>query len=132
MSAIGAAKDNIRVDVLYGSKLPQGGVIQQILFLERIAKLFSEGALKGKLLLRVTGTGQRPTNLEQSLLLKGVTGVRFGRPTADEVTDLLAEGEVGTTAVYICGPPQMTDFLAEVLVRRQAVSEDLVLTEKWW
>ena len=43
-----------------------------------------------------------------------------------------AEHDRRNTVCYVCGPPQMTDELVDLLRNQKGMCEDRVLCEKWW
>ncbi|RYO93619.1 hypothetical protein DL766_010542 [Monosporascus sp. MC13-8B] len=106
----------------------------RMLFLDRIASIFAEGRLKGRLRLFLTGGDEA----EGDIPLSGAAGhgkVRFRgrRMTADD-----AAAAVGAdrrfAVVYVCGVPAMTDEFVRRLTDPAglAMEPHRVLCEKWW
>lgn len=127
---------DIDVCVLYASKLPASGRLQDILFLSEIAALFGQRKLRGWLRLYATVAGNGPVVDAGSNHVGGVpVDVRSGRLTTDEARRVVRELDPAKMLVYICGPPLMTDELVAALTeggQEGSLKPDRVLTEKWW
>ncbi|PHH79751.1 hypothetical protein CDD80_3871 [Ophiocordyceps camponoti-rufipedis] len=127
---------DIDVRVLYASKLPASGRLQDILFLSEIAALFGQRKLRGWLRLYATGAGNGLVVDEGSSHVGGApVDVGSGRLTSDEARRVVRELDPAKTLVYICGPPLMTDELFAALTesgQEGSLKPDRVLTEKWW
>lgn len=128
----------LQVRVLYATKMPRGGRLRDVLFLERIARLFAEGRVNGALRLHATrgggGEGDMPTEGAHQVC-GAVVDVRGGRLSGDELQD--AVGPATASLVYICGPPAMTDHLVAALTAPGPGGEPMmdpgrVMTERWW
>ena len=126
-------KEHLDAEVLYGVKdpgLPEK--VGEVLFLDRIAALFSRprGGLRGGVKLFVTGMGSEDG--EVSCNGYNVPVVRR-RIEMDDIRQVIGQDK-SETAVYICGPPKMTDEFVEVLTSAQGQRMDAerVLYEKWW
>ncbi|KPM43574.1 hypothetical protein AK830_g3019 [Neonectria ditissima] len=124
------------VRVLYSCKTPAGGVAQ-VLFLRRIARLFDQGRLRGR--LQVFATDTPP----ESDLLRGlgneypeagleILARRFGEADLKAAFDGVEDSD--SFVVYVCGPPRMTDEVVGILTSPEGVKlqPEQVLTEKWW
>ncbi|KAL7794999.1 hypothetical protein V8C37DRAFT_375193 [Trichoderma ceciliae] len=127
--AEGKGKDAVDVSFLYASKLPQSGSLSDILFLDRITRIFGQGRVKGEVKLYVTAAGNtlsqetRDVNGAQAEIHPRRLGV------ADVKAAIGAEDREGTM-VYVCGPRTMTDELVEQLAA--IIDSRRVLTERWW
>ncbi|EFX01324.1 oxidoreductase-like protein [Grosmannia clavigera kw1407] len=128
------------------SKADDDSPASRVLFLDRLASLFSTERLRGKLQLFLTG-GSIFAGLSGKLMCNGLD-VSYGRKritTAD--LDAAVLGGLGTgedhasiikrTYVYVCGVPAMTDaFVAHLTASRKSGGLGLplsnVLYEKWW
>ncbi|KAK4225009.1 hypothetical protein QBC38DRAFT_547169 [Podospora fimiseda] len=134
-------KTKIEVDVFYSVKEPERGLIpettREILFLERISGLFApypdeNGGLRGSVRLFATGSNQDQGNGEVNVSGVNIPVVRR-RIRFSDIKEALG-GDRENTAVYICGPPQMTDEFVEGLTSSGGlgIHVDRVLYEKWW
>ncbi|KAK3986294.1 oxidoreductase NAD-binding domain-containing protein 1 [Cladorrhinum sp. PSN332] len=129
-------KEKVEVRVLYSVKEPEEGLekkMGEVLFLERIVRLFKqdEGGLRGSVKLSTTGRGKGgdgEINLDRVNIPVARRRIRL-----DDVEEAIGGGKA-ETAVYICGPPKMTDDFVEGLTSpdRIGMDEDRVLYEKWW
>ncbi|KAI0450181.1 hypothetical protein F5B21DRAFT_491835 [Xylaria acuta] len=143
------------VHFLYSLKDP-GGLrrprARDMLFVERIARLFREGKVKGRFQVFLTGgdaEGAERDDEDRVIICsddgdgdgdaKGDYTIPF-HPRRCTVDDDVAEA-VGTPAerrfavVYVCGVPTMTDtFVARLTDREHGLGMDphRVLCEKWW
>ncbi|KAI5458391.1 hypothetical protein BGZ63DRAFT_426794 [Mariannaea sp. PMI_226] len=125
------------VSVLYASKVPKEGV-KEILFLRRIAKLFDDGGLRGRLQLFATGVSlpgiaSLGDELQQDFLKAGLE-IHARRLSHDDLRLAVGEDGKATCIVYVCGPPMMTDELVQLLISPEGIGleESQVKTEKWW
>ncbi|RYP62953.1 hypothetical protein DL770_009494 [Monosporascus sp. CRB-9-2] len=138
LSALAEKPDSapFEVEFLYSTRDPgrEHRKAERMLFLNRIASIFAEGRLKGRLRLFLTGGDEA----EGDILLSGAAGhgkVHFHgrRMAADDVA-----AAVGTdrrfAVVYICGVPAMTDEFVRRLTDPAglAMEPHRVLCEKWW
>lgn len=140
MSYIAETNYDLDVQVAYASKVPSDS-FEEILFFKRITGLFEEGKLKGKLQIFATGL---PDVLHSSLpktiaKLKETCkaanlDIHANRITPSDLQAIVGEGSREGIAVYVCGPPTMTDELIEVLTSPEGVELDSrqVLSERWW
>lgn len=131
------------VVVLYGSKLPRSGRLDDVLFLSRLAGLVESsspssvaapGKVRGRLRLYATGEMAKPGPVDGCHeIAPGLrVDVRRGRLRAEELVELVREGdEAGESFVYVCGPPAMTDAFT-VALTNAGMAEDRVKREKWW
>lgn len=125
--------DHMDVEVLYGVKDP--GLPEksgEVLFLDRIAVLFSRpaGGLKGG--VRLFATGADNEDGEVSCNGYNVPIVRR-RIETNDIRQVIGEDKV-ETAVFICGPPKMIDEFVEGLTSPHGLGMNVerVLYEKWW
>ncbi|KAL2179053.1 uncharacterized protein P884DRAFT_276137 [Thermothelomyces heterothallicus CBS 202.75] len=141
---------DLEVEVLYSARDPRGGEEEQdsgavsgsgILFLERVARLFRSGRVKGRLKLFLTG-GVFAGSGAQEAERQGVVSCNGGaylvpfsrkRMTVRDVQEAVGKNK-GATVIYICGVPRMTDDFVEALVSPEGFGMDQkrVLFEKWW
>ncbi|KAH7032817.1 uncharacterized protein B0I36DRAFT_320091 [Microdochium trichocladiopsis] len=150
----GVRNHQFEVEFLYSVKDPAGGGVsgskkamgeqrrgEEVLFLDRIARVFEEGHVKGRLRLFLTGlaTGDG-TNGEVVCADAGIK-IPFEkrRITVDDVASVIQSTDGPSAAkdaavVYICGVPSMTDEFVRQLTDPEGVgmARDRVLCEKWW
>ncbi|POR33431.1 AP-1 complex subunit gamma-1 [Tolypocladium paradoxum] len=133
----GLGGGDVEVRVLYTTKMPRGGRLGDVLFLERIARLFGEGRVMGTLRLHATqgdgGEREMPAGGIHQVCGAEV-GVCAGRLSGDELRDAIVHA---ASLVYICGPPAMTDELVATLTASGPAGEPMVdpgnvMTERWW
>ncbi|RYP47077.1 hypothetical protein DL768_006804 [Monosporascus sp. mg162] len=141
MSMLSALAENpgsapFEVEFLYSTRDPGRGhrKAERILFLDRIASIFAEGRLKGRLRLFLTGGDEA----EGDIPLSGAAGrgeVHFlgRRMTADDVAAAVG-ADRRFAVVYVCGVPAMTDGFVRRLTDPAglAMEPHRVLCEKWW
>ncbi|KAJ6444186.1 AP-1 complex subunit gamma-1 [Purpureocillium lavendulum] len=140
MAETKASSEGRHVCILYATKMPASGRLEHVLFLERIARFFGEGRLKGILRVYLTdGTGAGAASLPPGGVndLHGAqVEVRHGRIADEEVQDMVRSWGPQTSLVYVCGPPAMTDQLTAALTSRAdgkpIMQRGRILTEKWW
>lgn len=113
----------------------------EILFLDRLALIFSQLQKPDSLQLFLTG---RKWEEEaegsvggEGLMLRLNDGCKVDlmerRITGDDLESALGEGrERGGTAVYVCGVPGMTDWIVDFMERAEGMSAERVFCEKWW
>ena len=137
------------IKFFYSCRMPKSRDLQSVLFLDRLATLFSrlrDLQRKGQyapdleLELNVYFTGITPPEGEafQDPILEG-SGA-YNEMTAhtrrfrhEELIDALgSEDKRKQTVAYVCGPPSMTDEVVEVLRKAGGMSKKSVLCEKWW
>lgn len=140
LSHIGERMGELRgleVKMAYGSRVPSGD-LGEIVFLDRITRLFGEGKIRGSVSLFVTGTsGDGIPETERRGINGAEVEVHGRRLTIEDMRPWVAtDGEdVESTMVYLCGPPTMTDELAARLTSKDdglGMDPKHVLTEKWW
>lgn len=111
---------------------------QGILFLDRIAELFTTTKLQGQIQLFLTG-GKKPTSAEgrrANVLVQ--CGTREVPALRRRMAIVDVEEAIGSDKdaiiVYICGVPTMTDEFVEALVSPGGfgMEQSRVLCEKWW
>lgn len=126
---------------------------RRMLFLERIARLFREGRVKGRLEVFLTGgkDGEERKGGEDGIVCDGGQGKGeqnegsgFTIPfharrctVEDDVTKALGDTPADRrfAVVYVCGVPTMTDeFVAKLTDREKGLGMEphRVLCEKWW
>ncbi|RYP20066.1 hypothetical protein DL765_002992 [Monosporascus sp. GIB2] len=138
LSALAEKPDSapFEVEFLYSMRDPgrERREAARMLFLDRIASIFAEGRLRGRLRLFLTG-GDEP---EGDIPLSGAAGhgmVRFRgrRMTADDVVAAVG-ADRRFAVVYVCGVPAMTDEFVRRLTDPAglAMEPHRVLCEKWW
>lgn len=133
MGEMADRRDDLEVDVLYGSKLP-GGTLQEVLFLDRIAQMFRGGRLRGSVNVFLTETGDSTLGEIPEWLQSPSIALRKGRMSVQQVKNAIGKGDSNETIVYICGPPAMTDGLAAAVSQQDdgVIEARRVMTEKWW
>lgn len=135
MGEIADRGEDVEVKVMYGSKLSTG-TLQEVLFLERMVQMFRDGKVKGSLDLFLTDTAGSSVSVEQVPEWAEGADVRLheGRMTTQQVKSAISSDNNDETIVYICGPPSMTDELAEAVSREEdgVIEARRVMTEKWW
>lgn len=115
---------DVDVRVLYASKLPRGGGLNEVLFLERIAGWFAQGKLRGGLKVFATGAVKEEVNDAGFQVLTR----RFG---IEDVREAVGDG-ADEGLVYVCGHQGMTDELVQGLTGEGGLEKRRVLVEKWW
>ena len=145
--------DHVRF--LYATRIPQyRPKITEILFLSRLSSIFQSSGLKdsrrdeeerGRLELYLTGgyTGrlispnvsQNSVDEKEDLKVEKATPYTYFRRIKDD--DL--QSAVGSdkqaresSLYYVCGPPEMTDYIVEYIRKQDSVGPERVLCEKWW
>lgn len=134
LSHISESETGLDVRVAYGTKVTGNGLVD-VVFAERIKDLYKEGRLKG--VFRLLATGRSTTSSKKETLSeKAEFEVLPRRISVQDVEDLVGTAdEYGTTAVYVCGPPTMTDEFVAALTSKEeglGLHQSQVLTEKWW
>ncbi|RCI13929.1 hypothetical protein L249_8160 [Ophiocordyceps polyrhachis-furcata BCC 54312] len=134
--------DDVRL--LYATKLPRSGRLEDVLFLRDIAALFGQRKLRGSIRLYVTATATATgattaaeagatTQMDTRHICGASVSVRPGRISAEQVRSVVRRHDPNETLVYICGPPLMTDELVAALTAEEDVLDSKrILTEKWW
>ena len=124
------------------------------MFLSRLSNIFQSFGLKnsrrdeeenGRLELYLTGgyTGRlicsnvskNSVDGEGDLKVENATSYTYFRRIKDD--DL--QSAVGSdkqaresSLYYVCGPPEMTDYIVEYIRKQDSVDPERVLCEKWW
>ena len=107
-------------------------------FLQRLATLYSNGAIRGQLKLFLTGSAESGNTL--SCNEEDVPCFRR-RITTVDLDEAVMAGSSGSSGhgldnvfVYVCGVPTMTDAFVEHLTgsKGPGLAEHQVLCEKWW
>lgn len=109
--------------------------VPNMLFVERIADVFSRGLLSGNFQLFLTGgerqEGERDGNAGFNLSHGLHVPVLHRRISIDDITRIL-DDEKDSAVVCVCGVPAMTDEFVDKLVNYVGVDSRRVLFEKWW
>ncbi|CEJ94589.1 hypothetical protein VHEMI10108 [[Torrubiella] hemipterigena] len=121
----------LEVSLLFGVRVLLG---DEILFLDRIAAIFKPGKLRGCVRLFITPP-ETPATVPA--YFHGIdVSLQQRRLTLDDILqELQKSGSVESRAVYLCGPPTMTDDIyAELTAARYAdmLHPHNVCIEKWW
>ncbi|RYP73333.1 hypothetical protein DL771_003762 [Monosporascus sp. 5C6A] len=138
VSALAEKPDSapFEVEFLYSARDPgrEHRRAERMLFLDRIASIFAEGRVKGRLRLFLTGGDEA----EGDIPLGGASGhgnvhFRGRRMTADDVAAAVG-ADRRFAVVYVCGVPAMTDEFVRRLTDSAglAMEPHRVLCEKWW
>lgn len=120
LSAMAEDEDGKDLDVrfLYSLRDPgpaEGRDPARMLFLERIADMFSSGRVKGGLQLYLTGAGRAEKREDGIISWRGgEIPFRGRRITRDDLREAVGEDREATL-VYVCGVPRMTDEFVEWL-----------------
>ncbi|RDA88988.1 hypothetical protein CP532_0701 [Ophiocordyceps camponoti-leonardi (nom. inval.)] len=132
--------DDVRL--LYATKFPRSGRLEDVLFLHDIAALFGQRKLRGSIRLYVTATAttaETTTAVDSAATetdIRHICGapisIRAGRLSPDEVRSVVRQLIPNETLVYICGPPLMTDELVAAITAEGILDSNRILTEKWW
>lgn len=145
------SEPELEVDFLYSVKDPlvQGGSGgrrgEDILFLDRVARIFEDEAVKGRFRLFLTGSSNGENTDDNTICMEDGPRVHFDkrRITVDDVVTSLtkdrgdgkAELDKEATLVYVCGVPSMTDEFVRQLTDADGVAgmpKERVLCERWW
>ncbi|KAI1391292.1 uncharacterized protein F4822DRAFT_180612 [Hypoxylon trugodes] len=140
-----AIAPRFEVQVLYSLKDDLSGdqrKASRMLFLDRLAPIFTSGELKGRLHLFLTG-GSSEGEYEGVIACGGNDGVgesnvpfRKRRITVEDITAAVGgASERRFTVIYVCGVPTMTDEFVENLTdsrRGLGMEPHRVLCERWW
>lgn len=121
------------VRLLYSVKL--NSTTEEILFLDRLKKVFEFLGEDGHLSMFVTGAG------EETLSQLGLDHAENSHSTSMQrrrILEVDLEESLGflnkrsDTVCYICGPPAMTDHFIGTVKAIEGIQKDNVLFEKWW
>ncbi|KAH8595973.1 hypothetical protein B0O99DRAFT_511182 [Bisporella sp. PMI_857] len=124
------------ITLLYSIRDPgPGRKIEELLFVERLGSILRKW--EGEQMLRrfqlfLTSAGG---DAETSILSAEGWSVQWKgwRMSEDDVLDALGpSGEREGTVVYVCGVPDMTDRMVEIVKAVEGIDERHVLCEKWW
>lgn len=132
-----AFSDLEEVVVLYSSKV-SGRNLEDILFVRRIATLFSSGKIKGRFKLHLTGGSVGDLALKLSdyeIALGPYVEIQSGRFSALDLCRVVTANHSSSSMVYICGPPTMTDEMVTLLRSPKCevhIDGSHIMTEKWW
>lgn len=128
-----AADQRYSIDFLYSARDPGNAnrSASELLFLERLADIFSSDRVRGNLGLFLT-SGGRGGGGDGKLPGLDLTFKRR-RITVDDVASAVGEYK-RSAVVYVCGVPTMTDDFVEGLTSETGVGLERhrVLCEKWW
>ncbi|KAF2275858.1 uncharacterized protein EI97DRAFT_378367 [Westerdykella ornata] len=138
------------IHLSYSTKMPSSHSEQhQILFLDRIVRLFSNRGSSCSLDLHITGTWDgsklpQATELARQLMISDpqsggasfnlpATSVHQTRISMQSLQEAIGPEEGRATSVYyVCGPPNMTDSTVEQLRGTPGIRPERVYCEKWW
>jgi len=123
------------ISVLYSVRDPGDQGLSSILFLEYLARSFASGFLKGELVLHLTsGEKEFQSLVDGTVELAGwKMKCRRRRITKDDMLEALGGVDArGSTVVYVCGVPTMTDELVDVAQQAPGMDPKKVLLERWW
>jgi len=123
------------ISILYSVRNPGGQGLSSILFLDRLAESFASGFVKGELVLHLTSGEKESQSLNDSTVeLAGwKMKTRRRRITNDDMLEVLGGVDVrGSTVVYVCGVPTMTDELVDAAQQAPGMDPKKVLFERWW
>lgn len=121
------------VSFMYASKLPTTGNLSDIVFIDRITRAFGEGKVKGNVKLFITAAADNAASQqkEETRYINGApVEIQPRRLTITDISEAIGGEDHEGTAVYVCGPPPMTDELVEKLAA--VMDSRHVLTERWW
>ncbi|KAF1730928.1 Oxidoreductase NAD-binding domain-containing protein 1 [Beauveria bassiana] len=125
---------DIRVSLMYATKVPEDGNLAGVLFLDRIVDLFRRGQVAGEVELFLTGPVSQFRDVTADRT--GQVEIRFGRMTREDLMPKIwASSSKDDTLVYVCGPPAMTDYFVEILTApgmASLIDAACVKSEKWW
>ncbi|KAM3564888.1 hypothetical protein MY1884_000488 [Beauveria asiatica] len=125
---------NIRVSLMYATKVPEDGGLGGVLFLNRIVDLFRRDQVAGEVELFLTGPVFRIRDV--TAVRTGQVDIRLGRMTREDlVSKISVSSSTNDTLVYVCGPPAMTDYFVDILTApgmASIIDAACVKSEKWW
>ncbi len=139
MSILGYIADeggklNVKVSLLYSTKVPEDENLGKVLFWDRIVDLFRRGRVAGIAKLFLTGAVAHVGDFTGGKT--GEVDINFGRTARDDILpEIRAGGSKGSTLIYVCGPPAMTDYFVGMLTAPDMASEidaAHVKSENWW
>jgi ferredoxin-NADP reductase len=123
------------ISVLYSVRNPEYQELSSILFLERLAGSFASGFVKGELVLHLTSGVKGSQSLDNGTVELAGWKMKCRRRRITKSDMLGALGDVharGSTVVYVCGVPTMTDELVDVAQQAPGMKPERVLFERWW
>ncbi|OAA45219.1 Riboflavin synthase-like beta-barrel [Beauveria brongniartii RCEF 3172] len=125
---------NIRVSLMYATKVPEDGSLEGVLFLNRIVDLFRRDQVAGEVELFLTGPVSQIRDV--TAVITGQVDIRFGRMTGEDlISKIRVSSSKDDTLVYVCGPPAMTDYFVDILTApgmASIIDAACVKSEKWW
>lgn len=113
------------------------GVIKsssEILFLERLKRVFESLGSEGQFQLFLTSGKEPEEGASESILIGSIElPVKRRRISAADLLEALGPlDERKGTMCYICGMPMMTDEFVEKAKKAEGMEDVNVLSEKWW
>ncbi|EKG18272.1 Oxidoreductase FAD/NAD(P)-binding protein [Macrophomina phaseolina MS6] len=118
-----------QVEFIYATKSIDG----EILFADRLLHIASSRPQQVKLHFFLTGSQSGgAAALQDSRLAELAISPSYRRLNTKDVLEALSSSGREQTVCYVCGPPQMTDELVDLLRGQEGMSADRVLCEKWW
>lgn len=123
------------ISVLYSVRDPGDQGLSSVLFLEDLAGVFASRFVKGELVLHLTSGEKRSQSIEDGAVeLAGwKMKCRRRRITRDDMLEAMGGVDArGSTVVYVCGVPTMTDELVDVAQQAPGMDPKKVLFERWW
>lgn len=129
MSFIHEQKKDLEIEFLYSVKSTGSKAdIEKILFLERLKTIFREMARPGALKLFLTGD----VSVKKLEVPEDVAYARK-RIAEDDIEEALGSIDMRRgVAVYVCGVPEMTDWVTEYAGTATGMSPSRVFCERWW
>lgn len=123
------------IDFLYSVRDTGDGHINSsdVLFLDRLASIFSSGKVKGSLKLFPTpGSGKAVGGHDANIMGLDLP-VKRRRITIEDVVAAIGEDK-RFAVIYVCGVPIMTDDFVQQLTSQDGlgIERHRVLYEKWW
>lgn len=124
------------VQFLYSTKAPKDLDAEKILFMERLADIYGREKVQGRLRLFLTGL-DAAIGSEEPVLSCNEIDVPYKprRIVLGDVAEALgSKKEHGSTVLYVCGVPSMTDEFVEKLISLDSlcIQPHQVFCEKWW
>ncbi|ROW06035.1 hypothetical protein VMCG_04681 [Cytospora schulzeri] len=131
------------IDFLYSVRDPGDGKrnASNVLFLERLSKIFKGDKVKGRLSLFLTpggrsgdGDGSGSAEGDDDAKMMGLDlPFKRRRITTDDIASAIEEDK-RFAVIYVCGVPTMTDEFVEKLTSADGlgIERHRILYEKWW
>ncbi|KAL2808375.1 hypothetical protein BJX63DRAFT_424678 [Aspergillus granulosus] len=138
----GSFHPSLNIHVLYSSKLPENATpetaLSQIPFLPRLREIVRSQEQSHR--LRISLNLFLTNNHDQSSALPAqspqdlaIQSRRIGRADLQRtVSGKDSQFAPNETVCYVCGPPQMTDELVDILSDLLDGQKDRIYFEKWW